>query len=76
MFGVGKKALEDEKRILEANRPQVQEAQEEPIAPEQIRLEKGDLKAMVLAVLSLTLPYLLVFIASIFLIYKVIQWIW
>ena len=71
---------EDLERIRKANLPP--EKQEEDHlkkinngeSPEKLKLEKNDLLAMILAVLSLIVPYILIFAAAmgsiVFLIYK------
>jgi len=76
MFGIDRKSREDAKRILEANRREPARHDDAPAEPEKLVLEKGDLKAMILAVLATVLPYVLIFLISLFIIYKILMWIW
>ncbi len=71
---------EDLERIRRANLPPEKQEEDhlEKInsgeSPEKLKLEKNDLLAMILAVLSLIVPYILIFAAAmgsiVFLIYK------
>lgn len=63
MFGpqsIKQKMLEDEKKFLSAAHP-LEEDNPPEIDPEKLKLEKNDLKAMILAVFSVILPYFLAF---------------
>ncbi|HHZ02341.1 MAG TPA: hypothetical protein GX396_05310 [Tissierellia bacterium] len=55
------KVEEDLEKIRRANLPK-EKFEDDEINSEDIKLEKGDLLAMILAILSLILPYIIAFI--------------
>ena len=58
-----KRVDEDLERIRKANLPDTDVGEEIKTNVEKVKLEKGDLPAMILAVLSIVLPYVLAFTA-------------
>jgi len=61
MFFRKNKVEEDLERIRKANLPEEKFNNEAMNSMDDIKLEKGDLLAMILAMLSLILPYILAF---------------
>ena len=62
MFYRKNRVEEDLERIREANLPKNREINNSEEHSDDIALEKGDILAMVLAVMSLILPYILAFL--------------
>jgi hypothetical protein len=60
MFFGKNRVEEDLQKIREANLPKEKLSNEEH--PDDLNLEKGDVLAMILAVMSLVLPYILAFV--------------
>jgi hypothetical protein len=65
MFLKKNRVDEDLERIREANLPNKEEIKMNAKHSDDLGLEKGDLLAMVLAVISLILPYVIAFLGAI-----------
>lgn len=65
MFFRRNRVEEDLERIREANLPNKEEIKMNAKHSDDLSLEKGDLLAMVLAVISLILPYVIAFLGAI-----------
>lgn len=72
----GKRRVEEDlQRIREANLPE-EKAHKENIKPDDVKLERGDILAMTLAVMSLVLPYILAFLGIMGAVLLVMKLIW
>lgn len=81
MFFKKNRVEEDLERIREANLPSQKDINQKEtdkinINQDDIRLEKGDILAMVLAVISLVLPYILAFLAIMGAVMLLMKFLW
>ena len=75
MFFRKNRVEEDLDRIREANIPE-EKLNKNKELPDDLQLEKGDILAMTLAVMSLILPYILAFLGIMGGVLLLMRWFW
>ena len=75
MFFRKNRVEEDLNRIRESNLPK-EKLNKKVHSDDDLKLEKGDILAMILAVLSLILPYILAFLGIMGAVLLLMKWFW